>query len=230
MTLSRLAGAAALAFVSIVLAANIILRAAGLPASDAGSDVVSAFVAGHATQVGIASALAPLAWLALTVFGVGATARVWRGEQSRGEVWSLVGVVGIGMQNVLFAGVVATQVAMLAPGPTAALWNLHNALFSLNGITLAMTLLGFSIGGLRTATMRRWHGGLGLVAAVLLLASSMLTPVALSGGAQVVGVAGFVGFVLWLVWLTAFGMVLLRDRHRPDVALPAPSAPAALAS
>lgn len=231
MTFTRLAGAAALAFVPTVLTATAVLQSSGLPAVDAGPEEVTAFFAGHTTQVAIASALAPLAWLLLTVFGAGAVVRLWPVEQVRGEAWSLVGLTGLVMQNVLFAGSVAAQVALLAGPPTSSgLWQLHNALFDLNGIALAIALLGFSIGGLRTSTLRTWHGAVGLLAAALQLASSMLTPIALSGGPAGLAVVGLVGFLLWLVWLTTFGVVLLRDRPRSDAASPGTPVPAVLAS
>jgi len=212
MTMSRLAGAAALAFVPVAAAATGILRSAGLPATSAGPAEVAAFYAGQPISVGIASALAPLAWLLLVLFGAGAVGRLRPAEAAQGEAWSLVGLAGIVMQNVLFAGSVAAQIALLAGAPAGGgLWQLHNALFSLNGIALAIAMLGFSISGLRTGTLAGWHVTVGLVAATLQLISSALTPVSLSGGPAGFALVGLVGFLLWLVWLVTFGVVLLRE-------------------
>ncbi|MFC4948378.1 hypothetical protein [Pseudonocardia sp. GCM10023141] len=117
------------------------------------------------------------------------------------------------MQNVLFAGTVAAQAALLSGAPPAGgLWELHNAVFSINGVSLATALIGFSVVGLRTRALRAWHGGLGLVSAAVLLAGAVLTPVTLGGGLAAFAYVDLPGFLLWLVWVVTFGVVLVRDR------------------
>lgn len=212
MTFSRLSGAAALGFVVTIVTATAILQSAGVPAVDASHDEIATFVTDHATQVGIASAIAPVAWLLLLVFGAGAAARIWRVERTRGEAWSLIGLSGLVMQNGLFAGVVAVQVALLAGAPASdGFWDLHNALFELNKTALAVALIGYSLGGLRTATIRTWHGAVGLLGAALLITAAILTPITLGGGPAALSLIGFAGFALWLLWLIAYGLTLLRD-------------------
>ena len=116
------------------------------------------------------------------------------------------------MQNALFGGVVATQVALgaadLSDDSRWLVWQLHNALFTLNGTSLAIILLSFSVAGLRAGLIRRWHAGLGLTAAVVLQISSMTTP--FHEDNEALGSIGLVGFVLWLVWVTTYSLVLLR--------------------
>lgn len=219
MTFSRLSGAAALGFVVTIVTATAILQSAGVPAVDASHDEIATFVTDHATQVGIASAIAPVAWLLLLVFGAGAAARIWRVERTRGEAWSLVGLSGLVMQNCLFAGVVAVQVALLAGAPASAgFWDLHNALFELNKTALAVALIGYSLGGLRTATIHTWHGAIGLLGAALLITAAILTPVTLGGGPAAISLIGFAGFALWVLWLIAYGLTLLRDHTTTQTA------------
>jgi len=218
MTFSRICGIAAIGFVAIVVVATAILQAAGLPATDAEPAVVTAFFLDQTTPIGVASALAPLAWILLALFGAGALARIRPAERLRGEAWSLVGLVGIVLNAVFFGGSVVTQIAMLSSGTANELWHLHNAFFAVNGVSLATALVGFSIGGLRTGTIRTWHAGVGLTAAALQLAQAMLTPATLGGGPGFGAVLGLAGFVLWLIWLAAFGVVLLRESTSVTVA------------
>lgn len=212
MTFSRLSGAAAMGFVLTAVAATAILQSAGLPAMDASPEEVSTFFADHATQVAIASALAPLAWVMLALFGAGAAARLLPAERPRGEAWSLVGLIGLVMNIIFFGGSVVTQIALrVGTSATDGLWSLHNAFFTINGVSLATALIGFSIAGLRTRTMRTWHGTIGLLAAALQLTQAALSPIILDGGPSALSIIGLVGFLLWLLWLITFGVILFRD-------------------
>jgi hypothetical protein len=221
MAFARLSGAAALAFVATVVVATAIVQVAGLPSAEAKPGDVTAFFTGHTVPVGVSSALAPLAWLLLTVFGAGALARIRASERSRGEAWSLIGLAGIVMNTVFFGGAVVTQIAILSGGGIDQLWPLHNAFFAINGISLATALAGFSIGGLRAGIIHTWHAALGLTAAALQLAQAMLAPATLAFGRML----GLAGFLLWLIWLAIFGVILLRT-EAPAVAGHTGAAPA----
>ena len=192
MSFSRVAGLAGLAFILIVIVANVLLQ---LP---------TPLVAG-------ASAVAPAAWVCLVVFSAGAVLRLLPSELRRREGWSIVGMAGPIMQNALFGGVVATQTALLA-APSDSLEQLHLAYFGVNGAALTITLLGFSIAGWRTDLLPRWHAGIGLLGAALLLASALGTPATLLGGGAVFDALGLAGFVCWLIWVPTFGVLLIRQR------------------
>lgn len=210
MTFTRLSGFAAWGFALTVLVATAVLRAAGLPTIDAPTADVATFFTANAVPVGISTALAPVAWVLLAVFGAGAAAALLPLERRRGEAWSVVGVIGIVMQNLIFGGSVAAQAGLLAGAdPAGGLWALHNALFSLNGVGLAIAMVGFTVAGLRTRQLRAWHAGIGVLAAALQFIAAALTPVTLAGGPAGLSYIGFAGFVLWLVWLVAFGRVLV---------------------
>jgi hypothetical protein len=212
MELTRAAGTAGFLFIGIVISVTILLGAAGQPAFDASPEEVARVYGEHNDAVGIASGIAPLAWLALIVFGAGAFNAV------RGDAWSVVGIAGIVMQNAIFAGVVGTQVALWSGEAgaevTGMLWDLHNALFALNTLSLATALLGFSLGGLRTGVLRRWHASLGLGAASIFVVAGALTPLRIEGPPALEAFA-LLGFLGWLVWVTVFAATL-RGRSRDE--------------
>jgi hypothetical protein len=210
MTFPRLAGLAALGFVLILASIHIVLAPSGWPLpADAEPGAVAAYFAGHGALISTNVALTLANSVLLAVFAAGAFAAIWPVERERGEAWSVVGLLGAAILAAQFGVVVAIRAA-LADDPAAGGWGLHEALFSAVGVGLGIVLLGFSIGGLRTATIRRWHGGLGAVSAALLIGSAVLAP--LVAGLDVVGLAGFAG---WLIWLTTFGVALLRSAVRP---------------
>ena len=214
MAFPRIGGLAALGFAALIVAANLIAVPAGLPSTGAEAGDAAAFFRAHGTVVGISSALTPAAWVLATVFGAGAVAALRRPEHRRGEAWSLVGFAGLLAQNVTFAGVVAIRLALArtaAPDDqvTAALWALHDALFTLNGTFLALALAGLSIGGRRTGLIRPWHGALGLISAALLFGSATLAP-AVIAQAGPLGLLGLAGWLLWVVWIAGYGVALIR--------------------
>jgi len=221
----RVGGLAGLSFIAVVVSVNIILGSTGMPRPGASASEVGTYFADHGDVVAIASALATLVWLCLGVFGAGLVARLRQEDPTKVESWPLLGLGGVIMQNALFAGVVATQTvlatATLSDDSRWLVWQLHNALFALNGTSLAIILLSFSVAGLRAKLIRRWHAGLGLTAAVVLQASSLTTPWHEEN--EALASFGFLGFVLWLVWVTTYSLVLLRGK--PSAAAPA-AAPA----
>ncbi|RCV50873.1 hypothetical protein DEF23_12515 [Marinitenerispora sediminis] len=157
------------------------------------------------------------------MFGAGAVGALRPSERDRGEAWSLVGFAGLLLQNAAFAGVVALRLALAHDSTAApALWALHDALFTLNGTFLALALLGLSVGGLRAGLIHPWHGGLGLLAAALLLASATLAPLVIEHGAPL-GLLGLTGWLLWVVWIVGYGIVLMRLAPAPRPHVPEPA-------
>jgi len=208
----RVGGLAGLGFVALVGSVNIILGSAGMPQAGASPAEVHEFFADHDGAVTAASSMATLVWVCLAVFAAGLVARLRHEQPERVESWPLLGLAGALMQNAIFAGVVGTQV-VLASGTLSddsfwAVWQLHNALFTLNGTSLALILLAFSVAGLRAGFIQRWHGGLGLTAAGVLAISSFTTP--WHTDAEVLGLIGLAGFLMWLVWIGTYSVALLR--------------------
>lgn len=214
VTFARVCGLAALGFAIMIVLGNAIAVPAGLPRTGTEIREVIAFFSTKGDIVGIASALAPIAWVLATLFGAGAVAVLWRSERDRGEAWSLVGFAGLVLQNAAFAGVIALRLALASTTgrdstAAAGLWALHDALFTLNGTFLALALTGLSIGGLRADLIRPWHGTLGLLSATLLFSSATLTPLVIDHTGPL-GLLGLVGWLMWVVWIVTYGITLLR--------------------
>ncbi|GGO54554.1 2-oxoglutarate/malate transporter [Streptomyces lasiicapitis] len=213
---SRIGGMAAIGFAAMITLSNVIMVPAGLPLTGAEASKVTEFFATQGTAVGIGSALAPAAWILATVFGAGALIALRRSERDRNEAWSLLGLAGLALQNVTFAGVIATRLALTSTAPhdpsaTAALWALHDAVFTLNGTFLALALLGLSVGGLRTGLIRPWHGTLGLLAAALQFSSATLAHWVIDDDGAM-GLLGLVGWLMWVVWTVVYGITLIRQK------------------
>ena len=204
-----LSGAGAIGFAVVIVLANVVLAPAGPPHTGAATDEVVAFFSESGDVVGAAVMLTPLAWALATLFGAGAVAALWPAERERGEAWCLVGFAGLILQNTTFTGVVAIRLA-LAQDPTARLWPLHDAVFTLNGTFLALAMTGLSVGGVRSGLVHRWHATLGLVAAVLQFTSATLAPVVIEHGGPF-GLIGLVGWLMWVLWLIGYGVALIRS-------------------
>lgn len=218
MSSRRLGGFAGLVFLSAVISVNIILGSAHLPRTGATKAEVLAFFGEHDAVIGLTTSLATIVWVALAVFTAGIVAAVRGHERTSGDSWSLLAFGGAIMQNAIFTGVAALQgtlgIATLSGEVTWGLWQLHNALFTLNGAALAIVLIGGSVGGHRAGLLAGWQRTLGLVAASALFTSAALTPITLDG--HPLGVVGLVGFVLWLAWIGSVSASLLRGVDRRD--------------
>lgn len=216
MSSRRLGGFAGLAFLSAVIPVNIILGTVHLPRAGATKGEVLTFFADHDAVIGITTTLATVAWLSLALFTAGIVAASRAHERRSGDSWSLLALGGAIMQNAIFAGVAAMQVTLgiadLSDDVAWGLWQLHNALFGLNVVALAIVMIGGSVGGHRAGLLADWQRRLGLVAAATVFASAALVPVTLDG--HPLGLVGLAGFVLWLVWIASVSASLLRGSDR----------------
>jgi hypothetical protein len=220
MSFTRVSGLAALGFAFLIVAGNVVLVPAGLPRTGAGIGEVDGFFRAHGDLVGIGSALTPAAWVLATLFGAGAVRVLWQSERDRGEAWALVGFAGLILQNAVFAAVIAIRLALASTaadgvGAAASLWALHDTLFTLNGTFLALALVGLSLAGLRAGLIRPWLGRWGLVSAVLLFSSAVLTPLVVDHVGPL-GLLGLVGWLMWVVWVLVYGVVLMRRAPAPQ--------------
>ncbi len=217
MSYSRIAGLSGLLFVVLVGAFNIAFGISSPPDNDATAQEIASYFTANGSLMTFVSVLAPLIWVALLLFGSGVFARIRASDTTKGEAWAYVGLLGIVMQNAIFATVIATDVAFnvgaesLAAnsGVTEALWRFQRAIFVLNGASLALALTGFSIAALRASFIPKWHGYIGLVGAAVLLVSAATVTWAVEGtGAAFIGLPGF---LLWVVWILAMAIRLVRD-------------------
>jgi hypothetical protein len=218
----RIAGVAGLGFATVIVLANVPLQLAGMPLTATDPAATLAFVGSSAPMIRLSAAIAPLAWLLSTLFAVGVVAVLREPDRRRGEGWTVFGLAGVLLQNATFTLVVAGRLATVTAGSDTAvlgLWALQDAVFALNGTFLAMALIGLSLGGLRAGLIGRAQAGLGLIAALLQLASAMILP-ALIDVASRPGYLGLIGWLLWVAWLCWYGVVLLRRRRPVRTGLP----------
>lgn len=213
----RVAGLAAVGFAAAIVLANLVLVPSGLPRTGADTADVAAFFAAHRAALGVATALMPTAWALAALFGAGVAAALRRTDHDQG--WAMFGFAGLVLQNGAFAGVAAIRLALSATaarnGDVTPLWALHDALFTLNGVFLAMALVGLSAGGMHAALIRKWQAGLGFTAAALLFGSATLAPLVVNHDGPL-GLLGLGGWVLWVVWLVAYGIALIHRRTPVD--------------
>ncbi|MBP2325545.1 hypothetical protein JOF56_005930 [Kibdelosporangium banguiense] len=207
LNIVQVGGVAAIGFAIMIVLGNAIVVPAGFPLTGTEIAEVTAFFTTNSGLVGLASALAPAAWVLATIFGAGALCALWQSERG----WALVGFAGLLLQNAAFAGVIALRLA-LTNSPDGALWALHDALFTLNGTFLAIALVGLSVSGLRAGFIRPWHGILGLTSAVFMFSSATLTPLVIDHAGPL-GLLGLTGWLMWVAWIVTWGVRLVRLRQ-----------------
>lgn len=222
MQLKRLAGIGGLVFVALVVVINLAQGAAGRPFGDPASDgylddyLEYYLEADHLPNL-LGPAL-PFIWAGLAVFAVGLAATLLRHEwRTNGEAWSVLGIVGVTMQNAIFPVVVALDLALFRTVADGAALDLglheaHEAIFGINSISLAIALVGFSAAMLRTGLGGTWLPRVGLAGSALLAAS--VVNVGFGGEVGLLGLLGLLGFILWLVFIAASSLWLLRQPPR----------------
>lgn len=227
----RTAGIGGVLFVGVVIAANLAQGAAGRPFGDPHDPSYLVDYLAYYTDAGwvvtfLGFAL-PVVWGGLAVFAVGLTARLLRREwEGAREAWSLVGLVGVIMQNSIFPVVVAMDVGQYRfvtdeGALDLGLHHAHEVLFGLNSLSLAIALTGFSAAMLRTAATGRWLPRVGFVAAALLTISTM--NLGLEPAEALFAAAGLLGFVLWLAFIASTSVWLLREPAGTERSMPEPS-------
>lgn len=230
MGMRRIAGTGGVLFVALVVITNLAQGAAGRPfgnPDDPGylSDYLAYYTDGGWIPTLLGFVL-PLIWLGLAVFAVGLTSTLLRREWVDGEAWSLLGLVGVVMQNAIFPVVVALDVAQYRfvadeGALDLGLHHAHEVLFGLNSLSLAIALTGFSAAMLRGGTGLRWLPRTGFLGALLLAVST--TNLGIDSAAGLFDAAGLLGFVLWLGFIATAGLWLLRQPSSDPQAAPEPS-------
>lgn len=217
-----LTGAAGLTFAALVIAQNVIRAATG-PTNGASPATVLNFLHQQAWFVHFEFVTYLLGYPAILLFGAG-LARAAVAANPRAQVWAQLGRNSLLVVVVLFGLVNAIQVTMLAsrdaltgqPDLTAVLWNLHNAVFTLNFTAVGVALFGLGRAAVVAGLIPRWTGPFTAVGG-LLLALAAAPAVAEIHGSALMGI-GLVGFVIWLAFVAGTGLRLLRSSAHRDPA------------
>lgn len=211
----RLAGVGALGFVGIVVAQNV-LRGGSSPANDAPAAEVLAYYADHRGLTAALVASFVVSAASLAVFIGGAMRRLTTGARS---AWAYTGLVGAGAIVALFSIVVASEQALSVVaqgddpnlGAVEALWALHNSVFTVLHLMIAVALVGLARAGVAAGITPRVFDRLAPVGAVLLSVSAMAGPFTAAGEAMPMLGIGLIGFVTWLGFLASTGVRLVRS-------------------
>lgn len=213
----RVAGLGALVFVVTVIAQNLI-RGASAPGNGATSTEVLSHYADHEAIMFVLLGTYVVGGIGLAVFLGGAMRRLFA-STSRG--WALTGLIGATCVMAMFSVVVAGEQALTVAahqdhpdaGAVGALWALHNSVFTVLDLSIAVALLGLSKAGVADGMTPQAFGRLAPIGAVLLLVGTLAGPAIAAGHAMVLfGVTGL-GFLVWLAFLTGTGMRLVRSTH-----------------
>jgi hypothetical protein len=211
----RIAGAGGLLFVSIVVFQNI-LRGGIAPGNDAGAAQLMHYYATHRGVEWVLVVLFPIGGIGLALFAGGLCVRAFSAG-ARARAWAVVGALGVAWIMALFSLEVATEVALLvsahksstALSTMAVLWTVHNSIFSVLLLAIAVGLLGVSRAAVNAELAPSWVGPMGTVGAGLLVLCTMFAPL-VAAGSPVLAIGG-AGFVMWLVMIVVVGRCMARD-------------------
>jgi hypothetical protein len=213
--MAKLGAGSGIAYVGLIVVAGQLGPASGIPAVNASSHVIGAYIANHSPTTGQWAAvyLEVLALLALVVF-VGYLWRVLRDAEGYGG-W-LAGVAlagGLISATIKLASLPAAFAALyraddgISAQVATALIDTNNAAFALTWAPTALMLAATAGVALGTGALPRWLGWSGLCIAVGLLAS---LPFFASADPPT--------FLLALIWIVAASVVLIRRVETSDVA------------
>jgi hypothetical protein len=213
---TRLAGFGAIGFVAIVVLQNLLRGSSAAPANGSSVEEVLAYYADHRATTFVLVATFVLSGLGLAAFLGGAMRRLLAGGRPG---WAITGCVGAAGIMALFAVVVGAEQALsvLATGDRPdlgsieALWTLHNSVFTVLYVSLAIALVGLSRAGVAAGLTPRAFEVLAPVGGGLLAIGAMAGPSIAAGDAMAAfGLAGL-GFVVWLAFLLTTGLRLVRS-------------------
>src|SRR3954447_22204047 len=212
---ARLAGVGAITFAATVVLQNVI-RGASVP----GNGTTTADILTHYTEH------RPITFALVATYVVsGAGLAMFLGGVMRRLIttarrgWAVTGLVGSICIMSLFAIVVAGEQALsvtaqrTAPnvGAIEALWTLHNSVFTILDLSIAIALLGLSRSGVAAGITPPVFSRLAPVGSALLIVGTLAGPAIAAGDAQpLFGLAGL-GFLIWLAFLTTTGLRLVRS-------------------
>ena len=213
---ARVAGVGAIGFAVVVAIQNVV-RGSSAPALDASADAVLAHFADHRTLTVALVASFVLTASALAAFLGGSMRRLAAAQPG----WATTGAIGAAGVMALFAVVVGCEQALAVVaagddpdlGAIQALWALHNSVFTVLYLFLAIALVGLSRAGVAAGLTPRAFAVAAPVGAALLAIGAAAGPYIANGEAMpAFGVAGL-GFLTWLAFLVTTGLRLVRSER-----------------
>ena len=209
----RIGGFAGIAFVVVVIAQNLV-RGATFPANDAPTADIIDFYRSHRGIDGLLAILFVVSAIALALYGGALTARLRGAETDAPRLAGLIGVIGI---FALFSMVEASDLALSsyvhrgapAPSSVALLWTLHNAIFAVLLVAIAVALAGLTAASAAAGLIgSRWKE-VGAIAAGALAITAAAASSVIDGGP--IMALGLLGFLAWLAFVAVSSAAMLRN-------------------
>jgi hypothetical protein len=213
----RLAGAGAITFALVVIAQNLIRGGSG-PTNGDSDESVLAHYADHRAITFVLIATFVVSAIGLSLFVGGAMRRLLASER---PAWALTGLFGVTGIMALFTVVVGCEQALSvigtqdhpSLGAVGALFALHNSVFAVLDVSIAVALLGLSRAGVAAGITPRVFERLAPVGSALLLVGAFGGPAIAAGDAMpLFGFAGL-GFLVWLAFMLTTGVRLVRSEE-----------------
>jgi hypothetical protein len=204
-------GLGGLVFGTSVIAQNLI-RASGMPPNDASADKVIDFYAdGRGATVALAI-LFPIGAAGLIAFVSSLVART----SGASRVPAVAGALGAAAIFAGYAMTLATDVGLAGyvhrgtPDPeiVSALWILHNAVFGVLMMGIAIALVGLSVAAVDAGILGRVWKRIGVAGALALAVGAASTPAAIDGSPLLV--VGVLGFLTWVAFVVRTSTALLK--------------------
>lgn len=211
---TRAAGWGALTFAIVVIGQNVI-RGASAPGNGASTAQVLSHYSSDGAIPFVLAATYVVSGIGLTVFLGGVTRDLLATSRPGWAIAGLVGAVGI---VTVFTLVVAAELALSVAahmdrpqlGAIQALWALHNSIFSVLDLFIALALIGLSRAAVAAAMTPKAFTWAAPVGAVLLAIGVVATPAVAGGDAMAFFAIAGLGFLVWLAFLIATGVRLIR--------------------
>jgi hypothetical protein len=212
---NRLGALGGLAFVVIVVAQNV-GRFAIAPANGASAaEIIDSLAKHRALYEAMGGSLA-VSGVALALFLGAAWNRLAAGEA---RPWAQLGFLGGAGIFAVFPLMIAAQFALLAvsrgsapdAGAVTALWALHNGIFAVLDLSIAIATVGFSLAAVRAKLVPSPFAWLGPIAGLFLIVGVAAGAPITAGDAQpLMGLAGL-GFIGWLALLVCCSVGMWRE-------------------
>ncbi len=209
------AGLGGIVFAVTIIVQNI-LRGAGSPANDADPAAVVHYFATHRGIEWTLVVLFSIGGFGITLFAGGLWARTTSADP-RTRPWAQTGVIGVCGIVAIFSTMVACEVALMtlahqpaaAPEAVTVVWLLHNSVFAVLTLSMAVALLGLSQAASQTRVVPALFKPVGIVGASLLALNTALAPAVAETSTPLLAF-GLAGFVCWVAFVATAGYTLLH--------------------
>lgn len=213
----RYIGAAAIAFVLLVVTENVLFALTGSLAYDARIQDVLTYYASNRLTVAIVAGLVALYLPLLLAFLAGLRSLGDR-HGGKGTTWSYLALAAgatlaatFVLVNVLQIGLVMAASRLAEPTPEFEIvWQLHAAAFGMTLPALGTVSIGTALAAHASRLTPVWQLMLGLAGGSMLLAASVGNMIIAEGSALIF--VGLLGFTVWLFCLLAIGIRLVWGR------------------